>query len=1532
MFQEINKAPEKIAVVCSVYSARYLGEMINSILAQSYSSWELYLRLDGPPPAETAVIQTAVNAFNDPRIHLLSGENIGIDPSRRTIIDKITEPFFLIIDQDDYLQSDCLEKMYKAIKKDLRIGIVQAGLQTVGEIKQKLYPQKRKIFKGFTVDLLSANQPYLIRRTAYTETSGWTPDPQIFNTGAENDLFLQIEEKYKIVYLHKILYCRRLHNTNQSLQYPNLEGSKYHVHNLVQKQISRRKLNLKLLAVSAQQSLKSSFEQISFSLWDPLKQKKYTKTTKIYNFSSRKETEVFFSLQCPAYHLADLEKLIDSVINQTYKQWELLVCFDDPPDKVLIGKIRKKYERYKQIKFFINEQNKGPGPTRQFLFNQSQARFIIPLDSDDYIEPTLLAEFRQKIIENSNFSIIRAGMKLFSDIMTLDIYPETRRIENNFTIDIFNVHQPYLINAFYLEKVGGWHWDQNFHNSGEDSDLFMRLELLAPIILINKLLYNKRFNIQGIMERTGGPGHLKFLIENMLKLRQLDFQYIGSQVYLVDDKTQKYEIYLKLENNYFCRSFCQAKITPLKHLSKNGIIFTPYLRKYFSVNDLTWKQAFLYPNANCPVQFLKPDILNQLSVREIPYTKKWRIYEMVTESYQPIDIILPVYNNYRELKNCLNSLVRNTRYLFRLLIIDDGSDQPRLLRYYKLIEKYLPFVLIVKNTEKIGYLASINRGIKLSESEQLVLLGSSCSFSEDWLNELVKGFIPDQNVGIVGAANVQASDLAHKNRSGIDFSEMSFVFNYCLLIDRKIFKGNGLFEENFDCAGNYGDIDFCFRAIHNGYKVLLARNARVYCSGLAWQFQPEKLKEENLWKNFNYFAEIWQTHPLYQTIPQELQLIASRSKYREVDPDKASTSFKTNLAYFKILKYDNVSHEVTDRDNLKYFKEYFNVHEIAEVNSQGKLTELFNQCLRDKITYIFLNTTSDPAPLLAYRNFHQLPIYFIFWPYVLIPYLKRYHNLAGLVLPRDIVLSFSKFSWQFFKHLSTNWNLFRCPCLIDNTLYSEKTMKSRSKEIKLLYCGRLIPEKGLGELIKLLGDLNREKKYEYYLDIIAPLAKASPEEQKYYPQLLQAIERAGVADRIAWHGDLSDQPLEKIKIFNQADILFYLSTYSGETFGRAIIEAFAAGCAVVATKWQAVAELITDGENGFLIEVDSANNIKYDQLKKSVQFLSQRKFLEAISQKNRQKALNYDYKRHLPALNSLCFHGCNPDIQDQEKKLILLRKIKFSEEISRQKAEFIQADYAVQIGLFHNSNQPWQEPKAKEKIDLIYFGQEFCEELIPADETIKKVAAFCQENSKQFVLVLPSLTEKYLKRAEKILEIIPSDSGLIINDWGLAEMVKNSAFSLSLGRQLVKAKRDPRFFPKEFKSYFSTNNLQANLLALLSHYKITRVELDNIKQNYDLPEDLALKSSLYFPYVYISKTRKCLNKNQGQEQLAKISVNSDCAKTKCNNIISLKLANYAEDLYFINSAFYYLNVNMPNHDILKRYNTDRIIIENKNIY
>lgn len=101
-----------------------------------------------------------------------------------------------------------------------------------------------------------------------------------------------------------------------------------------------------------------------------------------------------------------LEKAIESVIAQTFRDWKLIVVDDNNPNTVYRDKtkdILNKYKNYPNIEYIQHEKNKNGAAARNTGLQYIDSKYVAFLDSDDEYLPTRLEECYQILETNSDF-------------------------------------------------------------------------------------------------------------------------------------------------------------------------------------------------------------------------------------------------------------------------------------------------------------------------------------------------------------------------------------------------------------------------------------------------------------------------------------------------------------------------------------------------------------------------------------------------------------------------------------------------------------------------------------------------------------------------------------------------------------------------------------------------------------------------------------------------------------------------------------------------------------------------------------------------------------------------------------------------------------------------------------------------------------------------------------------------------------------------------------------------------------------------
>lgn len=171
----------------------------------------------------------------------------------------------------------------------------------------------------------------------------------------------------------------------------------------------------------------------------------------------------------------------------------------------------------------------------------------------------------------------------------------------------------------------------------------------------------------------------------------------------------------------------------------------------------------------------------------------------------------------------------------------------------------------------------------------------------------------------------------------------------------------------------------------------------------------------------------------------------------------------------------------------------------------------------------------------------------------------------------------------------------------------------------------------------------------------------------------------------------------------------------------------------------------------------------------------------------------------------------------------------------------------------------------------IYFGNEFCQHLVPSVNDLDQALKLVSENNLGFTLVTPYVTDEGLRILEPLfwrIEEAKPGSEVVFNDWGVLRILNEKHPNLEpvMGRLLNKMKRGPRLMnlleslPKSTIDYFRSCSLDVPLYRqFLIGNRVRRVELDNLLQGIALDfSNSGISASLYIPYAYITTTRLCL--------------------------------------------------------------------------
>ncbi|MBE2919922.1 MULTISPECIES: glycosyltransferase family 2 protein [Anoxybacillus] len=213
-----------------------------------------------------------------------------------------------------------------------------------------------------------------------------------------------------------------------------------------------------------------------------------------------------------------------------------------------------------------------------------------------------------------------------------------------------------------------------------------------------------------------------------------------------------------------------------------------------------------------------------------------------------IDIIIPIYDGYRETVECIRSVLNvETSTEYRLIIVNDKSPNKDIGDF--LLEIKNPKIIILNNEENIGFVGSVNKGIQFSNND-VILLNSDTIVTDYWIDKMEKAAYSDERVGTVTAltnrgtiASVPYFNQDNEIPEGYTIASFGKLIEeislnlyptiptavgHALFIKRRVIEEVGLFDQETFGMGYGEEEDFSCRVIKKGYKNILCDNTFVY--------------------------------------------------------------------------------------------------------------------------------------------------------------------------------------------------------------------------------------------------------------------------------------------------------------------------------------------------------------------------------------------------------------------------------------------------------------------------------------------------------------------------------------------------------------------------------------------------------------------------------------------------------------------------------------------------------------------------------
>lgn len=507
---------ELISIIVPIYNVEnYLRQCLDSIQNQTYKKFECIMVNDGSTDSSQ---QLAEEYLTDSRFKLINQSNKGLSGARNTGINHIREEsiFVAFVDSDDYIYPDFLETLIEHIEDD--VDIIEGMIENFhDEIKVDRvchnFEKKILITKDDKLGELALNElrvsvfPKLFRKSLLTED--FFPEGWIFEDLAVIPELVSHSGKW--IKLPKVIYAYRIRPN--SITTKEFSEEKLDVFKIFGKYdlFFKDESDITKLLVEKLKYLHLNYHDIEFvpenNQYKQLyKQEKQKLLSKIADY----ESKALISIIVPIYNVEKyLRQCLDSVLNQTYQNFECLLINDGSPDNS--AGICKEYVDKDARFHYFEKENGGLASARNLGIKYSKGKYITFIDSDDWVESDYLEVLHSKIKEYNTDFVISSYKKfdMDEDCFYLHIWDQDY-YERIWTSQELLSQLPNLENYDGSYTVS---WGKLFKRSifdeilfneqrkfGEDFECSFKLYLsMTSCLYIHKALYNYRLHSESML-------------------------------------------------------------------------------------------------------------------------------------------------------------------------------------------------------------------------------------------------------------------------------------------------------------------------------------------------------------------------------------------------------------------------------------------------------------------------------------------------------------------------------------------------------------------------------------------------------------------------------------------------------------------------------------------------------------------------------------------------------------------------------------------------------------------------------------------------------------------------------------------------------------------------------------------------------------------------------------------------------------------------------------------------------------------------
>ncbi|MBQ7202008.1 glycosyltransferase [Candidatus Saccharibacteria bacterium] len=395
----------KVTIVIPVYNGEnYVKYALDSAVNQTYKNLEILVVDDG----STDGTEEIVKKYKD-KVTYIKKENGGVSTALNLAIEKMKGEYFSWLSHDDVYEPNKVEREVEFLKEHNYLGkkvivfsdynLIDKNGKLIGSVikdhrEMELKPEYG-LLKGHINGL-----SLLIPKTAFDEYGGF--DTKL-SCAQDYEKWWSMMKTYKFIHIPEVLVNTRYHRKQTTNTSPKVLTEGNALYYKIISEIPEKRIN------EMEGSRYNFYREISEfhqdSVYTELSRKCREWADEILDKALKAEApQKKVSVIIPFYNREkETIRAIKSVLNQTYKNFEIILVDDCSEEK--IDAVKELVKKHDNIKLISNKKNSGPSVSRNNGIKAATGDYIAFLDSDDeFVSDKLETQLKYIAATNAKIS------------------------------------------------------------------------------------------------------------------------------------------------------------------------------------------------------------------------------------------------------------------------------------------------------------------------------------------------------------------------------------------------------------------------------------------------------------------------------------------------------------------------------------------------------------------------------------------------------------------------------------------------------------------------------------------------------------------------------------------------------------------------------------------------------------------------------------------------------------------------------------------------------------------------------------------------------------------------------------------------------------------------------------------------------------------------------------------------------------------------------------------------------------------------